>query len=161
MTDSTTSKGWLPKTNFSATVCLDAAQMHAMNYMTLGICDYSQSFPGVDKVVANALSHDDDRSDKELTLIFCTHCPSQIPDHFKILPLPNEITLWLTALLLKLPERLQLFKRHTRTTLGHGTDGTPTASGSDSMTHSSMTSPGMLGSNSLECLPWLCEKQDF
>jgi hypothetical protein len=50
MTDSTTSEGWLRKTNFSklnndpiqATVRLEVARMHATHYITLGIRDYSQ-----------------------------------------------------------------------------------------------------------------------
>ena len=39
---------------------------------------------------------DDDRSDDELTNIFRSHCPSQVPPFFEIVPLPNEITSWLT-----------------------------------------------------------------
>ncbi len=109
MIDSTTSKGWLQKTNFSklrddpiqVTVHLEVARMHAKNYMAFGIRDYSQWFSGKENIVANALSRNNDRSDEELTLIFRSHCPSQIPDHFKILPLPNEIISWLTVLLLR------------------------------------------------------------
>ena len=52
MTDSTTLEGWLRKTNFSergddpiqALVRLEAAKMHALNYMTTGIKEYSQWF---------------------------------------------------------------------------------------------------------------------
>jgi hypothetical protein len=131
MTESTTSEGWHRKTNFSklgddptqATVRLEAARMHARNYMALGFWDHSQWFPGKDNIIANALYQDDKLSDKELTLFFCTHCPSQIPNHFDILPLPNKIISWLTALLLRLPEKQQLFKKHKRTKLGCGTDG--------------------------------------
>jgi hypothetical protein len=101
MTNSTTLEGWLRKTNFGklgdnpiqALVRLEAARMHALNYMTTGIREYSQWFRGKDNVVANSLSRDDDQSDEELTQIFCTHCPSQIPPHFEIQPLPSKITL--------------------------------------------------------------------
>jgi hypothetical protein len=121
MTDSTTLEGWLRKTNFSelgddpiqASVRLEAARMHALNYMTTGIREYSQWFRGKDNVVADSLSRNDDRSDEELTQIFCTHCPSQIPPHFEIQPLPSKITLWLTALLLKLPVKAQ-FNKNTQ-----------------------------------------------
>jgi hypothetical protein len=131
MTDSTTSEGWLRKTNFSelgdnplqATVRLEAARMHAMHYMTLGIREYSQWFKGEANMVADALSCENNRSDKELTHIFRTHCPSQIPQHFEIQPLPNKIILWLTALLLKLPMNPQYNEKHTRTKLGCGTGG--------------------------------------
>jgi hypothetical protein len=167
--DSTTSEGWLRRTNFSkleddpiqATVHLEVARMHAKNYMALGIWDYSQWFPGEENIVANALSRYNDRLDKELTLIFCSHCSSQIPDHFKILPLSNKIILWLTALLHRLPEKLQLFKKHTRTKLGCGTDGQATASALALPTLSSTNSPSMHKSSYLEPLPWLCGKQDF
>jgi hypothetical protein len=113
MMDSTTLEGWLRKTNFSelgddpiqATVRLEVARMHPKNYMALGIRDYSQWFPGKENIVANSLSCNNIRSDEELTLIFCSHCPSQIPNHFKILPLPNKIISRLTALLHRLPEK--------------------------------------------------------
>jgi hypothetical protein len=112
-------------------------------------------------MVANSLSRDDDQSDKELTQIFCTHCPSQIPPHFEIQPLPSKTTLWLTALLLKLPAKAQFNEKHTRTSLGRGTDGQSTADGLDSRTPSLTISPAPQGSNSLAPLPWLCAKQDF
>jgi hypothetical protein len=135
--------------------------MHAKNYMALGIQDYSQWFPGNDNIVADALFHDDNCLDEEVTLILCSHCPSQIPDHFKILSLPNKIISWLTVLLHRLPEKPQLFEKHTRTKLGPGTDGHATASGLALPTLSSMTSPSMHKSSYLEPLPWLCGKQDF
>jgi hypothetical protein len=169
MTHSTTSEGWLRKTNFSklgndpiqASVCLEAARMHASNYMTTGIREYSQWFRGKDNVVADSLSRDNDQLDEELTQIFHTHCPSQIPPHFEIQPLPSEITLWLTALLLKLPVKAHFNKKHTRTSLGCGSDGQSTADGLDSRIPSSTTSPAPQGSNSLAPLPWLCARQDF
>jgi hypothetical protein len=46
-------------------------------------------------------------------LIFRSHCPSKVPDHFEMLSLPNEVFLWPTALLHRLLEKLQLFKKHT------------------------------------------------
>jgi hypothetical protein len=136
--------------------------MHALNYMTTGIREYSQWFRGKDNVVADSLSCDDDRSDEELTQIFRTHCPSQILPHFEIQPLPSKITLWLTALLLKFPcESAVQQKTHIRTSLGRGTDGQSTADGLDSKTPSLTISPAPQGSNSLAPLPWLCAKQDF
>jgi hypothetical protein len=169
MMDSMTSKGWLRKTNFSklgddpiqATVCLEVARMHAKNYLALGIWDYSQWFPDKENIVANALSRDNNHSDKDLTLIFRSHCPSQIPDHFKILPLPNKIISRLTALLHRLSEKLQLFKKHTRTKLDRGTDGQATASALAMLTLSSTNSPNTHKSSYLEPLLWLCGKQDF
>ncbi len=169
MTNSTTSKSWLRKTNFSelsnnplqATVRLEAARLHAMHYMTLGIREYSQWFKGEANVVAEALSCNDNRSNDKLTHVFCTHFPSQIQPHFEIQPLPNKITSWLTALLLKLPTNPQYNKKHTRTKLGRGTGGQPTAVGLDLPTHSSTISPAPQKSSSLMPLPWLCAKRNF
>jgi hypothetical protein len=92
MTDSTTLEGWHRKTNFSklsddpiqASVCLKATRMHTMNYMSTGIREYSQSFRGENNMVADSLSCNDDWLDEELTQLFCTYCPSQIPPHFEI-----------------------------------------------------------------------------
>ncbi len=64
-------------------------------------------------------------------------------------------------LLHRLPEKLQLFKKQTRTKLSRGTDGQATASGLALPTLSSTTLPSMHELNCLEPLPWLCEKQDF
>jgi hypothetical protein len=90
--------------------------------MSMVLKSYSQWFKGECNEVVDALSRDNDRNDGELTNIFCTFCKSQIPNHFKILPLPKEITSWLTALLLKLPVNPQYNEEHTRSKLGHGKD---------------------------------------
>jgi hypothetical protein len=128
MTNSTTSAGWLQKSNFiedgespiQATIRLEVARLHALHYLQMGIREYSQWFRGVENKVADALSRDDDRSDDKLTNIFRSHCPSQVPPHFEIVPLPNEIISWLTLLLLWLPQKKELEEAHTRTTLGRG-----------------------------------------
>ena len=169
MTDSTTLEGWLRKTNFSklredpeqSTVRLEVARLHATHYFTLGIREYSQWFEGEANVVADSLSWDDNRTDEELTNLFRTFCKSQIPEHFKIQPLPNEIVSWLTALLLRLPEKQQLQEKHTRTKLGRGSIGSPTAAGLDWRTPSLTTSHAIHESNCSEPLPWLCMRHDF
>ena len=112
-------------------------------------------------MVTNALSRNDNRSDDKLTHFFCTHCSSQIPQHFDIQPLPNKISLWPTVLLLKLPVNPQYNQKHTRTKLGHRTGGQHTAVGLDLPTHSLMISLAPPKSSSSEPLPWLCTKQDF
>jgi hypothetical protein len=86
MTDSTTAKGWLKKSNFSklgeskiqSLVSIKAAQMQATLFMSLGIKNYSQWFKGESNEVSNALSRNNDWEDKELINIFCAFCPSQI-----------------------------------------------------------------------------------
>jgi hypothetical protein len=112
MTDSTTSESWLKKTNFiedgespiQATIHLEVARLHALHYLSHEIREYSQWFCGANNQVANALYRDNDQTDKELTKILCSHCPSQVPPHFEIVPLPSKIILWLTLLLQRLPQ---------------------------------------------------------
>ena len=83
MTDSSTSEGWLKKSNFTeltddpiqATVRLEVCRSQAMRMMKNGIKDYSQWFPGKENGVSDALSRDDDREDDELTHILKTLFP--------------------------------------------------------------------------------------
>jgi hypothetical protein len=169
MTDSTTSEGWARKTNFKedgeepiqATIRIEVARSHALRLLENNIKDYSQWFQGKANDVADALSRDDDRSDEELTHILRTYVPSQVPKHFSIVPLPNEISSWLISLLQRLPEKEQLRERHTRTKLGRGEDGVSTSSPSVQMTTTSTTSQDPNESNSWEPLPWLCVEEDF
>ncbi len=168
-TDSTTAEGWLKKSNFSklgefplqSSVRIKAARKQATFFMFLGIKSYSQWFKGAMNKVSDALSRDNDQNDKALTNIFCQFCPSQILSHFKIVPLPKEITSWLIGLLQKLSMN-QLFKeKHTRSKLGHGTVGESTISSLETRTSSWNTSPGTSKSISSELLPWLCMKDSF
>jgi hypothetical protein len=129
MTDSTTSAGWLRKTNFQeltgndpdpvqARVQIKTAHHHAILLLEAGIKEYSQWFPGRENNVADALSRDFDRSDAELTRILRGTCPSQLPQHFHIAPLPNKISSWLTSLLQKHPVLFHERKsRHTQLSL--------------------------------------------
>ena len=106
MTDSSTSEGWSRKTNFTediedpreVQVRIEVARGHATRLMENNIRDYSQWFPGKENDVSDALSRDDDRSDEELINILKTFVPSQVPEHFTIVPLPNKIASWLIPL---------------------------------------------------------------
>ncbi len=111
--------GWLRKTNFreltgvdanpvQASVRIETAHQHPTLVLDAGIKEYSQRFPGRESNVAAALLSDFDRSDDNLTQILRNTCPSQLPHHFQIVPLPNEISSWLTLLLQKLPVKEQL-----------------------------------------------------
>jgi hypothetical protein len=161
MTDSTTSEGWLRKTNFleevdlvQASVRIQVAREHAMRYMNHEIRDYSQWFPGIENNVADALSREMDLSDDELTTFLRLSFPTQIPENFEIVPLPSEITSWLTSLLRQMPVNELFREEHTRTTLGRGIDGISTASQQDSnMIPSSHPCLANRKSNSSERLP--------
>jgi len=170
MTDSTTSEGWLRKSNFiedgedpiQATIRLEVARLNATHYLSTGIREYSQWFCGADNNVADALPLDKDRTDDELTQILRSHCPSQLPQHFKIVPLPNKIASWLTLLLLPLPVKQQLVETHSTTKLGCGIATQSTAAASDSETiSSSRTCPKHTESKSSEVSPWLYIKDDY
>ena len=91
--------------------------------MEEGIREYSQWFPGVDNQVADALSRNWDRSDDVLTKILFAHVPSQVPIPFNIVPLPNEISSFVTSLLLRLPVQERYSEEHKTTTLGRGNGG--------------------------------------
>jgi hypothetical protein len=144
MTDSTTAEGWLKKLNFSelgknpiqASVRIKATQEQATLFMSLGIKCYSQWFKGERNQVSDALSCDDNRSNEELTNGIKPFCTSQVPSHFEIIQLQKEITLWLTALLLKLPVSMQLSKVHRRRKIGRGAGGKNTSNRSKSRTMS-------------------------
>ena len=133
MTESSTSAGCLCKINFQeftgvnanpvqAPVCIETACHHTTLFLNVGIKEYSQWFPGWENNIANALLRDFDRSNDNLTQILRNTCPSQLPHHYQIVLLPNEISSWLTLLLHKLPVKEQLQEAHTKTKLGHGND---------------------------------------
>jgi hypothetical protein len=177
MTDSSTSAGWAYKSNFDvdplqeadcyinpidAQVREEVCQHFALLLLENDLCQYSQWFLGKENDVSDALSRDDGRSDEELTHILRTFVPEQITDYFEIVPLPNVIVSWLTALLLKLPVKEQLRERRSRTKIGRGGDGSSMQSPLASATTSSLTdSQDQTESNSWEPLPWLCVKGDF
>ena len=172
MTDSSTSAGWLCKTNFSESTDVDAdpvqssvrietARLHTTLFLDTGIKEYSPWFPGRENNVADALSRNFDRSDDDLTQILRNTCPSQLPQHFQIVQLPNEISSWLTSLLQKLPVKEQLREAHTRTKLGRGDDSPCTSPPLDLATTCTLSpSPDPNGTKSLEPLPWLSGKDD-
>jgi hypothetical protein len=131
--------------------------------MTHKIQEYSQWFLGRINNVADALSRDKDRLDQELTQILFTHVPLQVPNSFKIVPLPSKIVSWLTLLLQKLPVQQWYSEVHiTMTMLGCGNDGTSTAFIQDSQgTSFSQTSQEANEHTYSAVLPWLSVKGDF
>ena len=135
MTDSTTSAGWLQKSNFldidddevQVAARVAVARTHARLYMNQRIREYSQWFPGKHNNVADALSRDFHLSDDDLTTFILNNFPTQVPHSFHIVPLPSAIVSWMTSLLLTLPVKAQFREVHTPTTLGLGSAGPHTA----------------------------------
>ncbi len=116
MTDSTTAKGWMQKSNFvkrgedpiQERARVDAARKYASNFMDAHVKGYSQWFPGKSNNVADALSRDWHLRDDELTSLLHSHVPKQMPENFRISLLPSKISSWLTSLLQPLPVSKQL-----------------------------------------------------
>ena len=100
LTDSTTTAGWLKKSNFQysenkshemTSAKLKISRGYALRLLEHSCVDYSQWFPGDDNDVADSLSRDCHLSDDILTSLFHSSLPDQTPPDFKISPLPQEI----------------------------------------------------------------------
>ena len=178
--DSTTSCGWRKKTNFETDpdlllaeegtasdpiegiVRMEVCRFDALLLLENEICDFSQWLEGAKNNVSDSLSRDFDIDNEQLTLLLQQKFPEQVPEHFTIVPLPNEIVSWLTSTLQKLPVKEQLREKRMTTNIALGADGPSTSSPSEStMTSSSTTSSSPNEPFSLERLPWLCGRGDF
>ena len=91
-----------------ATVRLEVSRSNAKIIMENKIKNYSQCLPGWMNDVSDALSRDNNISDNELINIFLSFTPSQIPDDFKIVPLPRELSSWLVLMMQRLTMKDQL-----------------------------------------------------
>ncbi len=168
MTDSTTAKGWMKKMNFSeagddpiqASTRVEAGRKYGQVFLDTDVKGFSQWFAGKRNDVADALSQERQRTNKNLTSILRSLFPNQMPDHFKILPIPRDISCWLISLLQQLPMSKQLQKEHTMAKLEHGNVGQHTASPLDARTFSWIDSHEMSKFPCSEHLQWLSEKDD-
>jgi len=166
MTDSTTAEGWMRKSNFvepnkhpvQAKTCVDAARKYASIFMDADIKGYSQWFEGKRNNVVDALSRDWHLGDDKLTSLLHSHFPEQMPESFRISPLPKEISSWLTSLLQQLPMSEQLRERHMTTGLAPGDNGKNGASPLDATTSISISSARLSKIFYSVPLQWLSEK---
>jgi hypothetical protein len=176
MTDSSTSEGWTRKSNFKidpvdadcdfdpieAEVRTDICRHFSELTLDRKFCHYTIWFKGEENDVSDALSRDDDRSDEELTHLLYSHVPEQMPEHFNIVPLPNEIVSWVTCQLQRLPVKEQLREKRKRTKIGRGGDGSSTATLLASPPTSTSTSlKSQTESRSSELSPLHFEKDAF
>jgi hypothetical protein len=130
--------------------------------MDLEIKDFSQWFPGRLNNVADSLSRDFHLSDEKLTTYLRSFFPSQIPSSFTIVPLPNEIVLWLISLLQRLPVNKLFREEHMPTKHSLGNVGSSTANQSALiLTSSSTGSVEKTDTKSSEHSQSHCEKDDF
>ena len=131
MSDSTTSAGWLRKSNFMDTddtslhmrQKAETSRTHAIRMMHNNIKEYSQWFPGDQNIIADSLSRDFTIPDDELTSLFHEKFSTQMHPSFKIVQLPQEIDSWLCAWLQQMPVSPQSLEEHHQSTLSHGDDG--------------------------------------
>ena len=145
-----------------ATTRISIARHHAALFIESDIKEYSQWFEGKKNQVADALSREFERSDDDLTNTLRSLFPSQLPEHFKIVPLPIEISSWLTSSLRQLPVKEQLQEEHTRAKLDPGDDLQSTSTQSVSGTTTTSThSPGHNSTRSCALSPWLCGRRGF
>jgi hypothetical protein len=157
MTDSTTAKGWMQKSNFikvgdnpiQELRCVDAARKYAEVFLNADVKGYSQWFAGKRNNIADALSREWHRTNDKRTSILCSLFPNQMPDQFKILLLPSEISSWLISLLQRLPENERLREEHMTVKLEPGDNRRSTASQLDAATFS--WTP-LQDTNKLSCL---------
>ena len=109
--------------------------------------------------VADA-SWDWHQDDNELTSILRIHFPQQMPTHFEISPLPNEINYWLILLLHCLPVNEWLREEYMTTNPALGPDGKSTVSQLDAETYSWIASASKRESSCSKLLPWLSGAED-
>jgi hypothetical protein len=178
MSDSTTSVGWLKKSNFDtdpgenedgtpidpveAQIRMELCRKHALLCLDNEIQDFSQWFRGKDNNVTDSLSRDHHLTDEQLTYLLRLKFPEQVPEHFEIVPLPSEIVSWLTSLLLRLPVKKQLQERHTTTRIELSEDGTSILNqlGSKKIL-TSIPSPDTNETSLLVRSPWLYVRGDL
>ena len=101
MTDSSTTDGWLHRSNFNdeegknlqTEEKLVWARYHSTRMLENTIKEYSQWFPRKENEVADSLSRDDHICDQQLTSLLFSQIPEQMSHNFKISLLPPVIEL--------------------------------------------------------------------
>ena len=133
MTDSSTSEGWCQRNQISAnweenqfkqklgTKSAETTQKESLSSKSK--TKYSRWFPSDQNNIADALSRDNTITDGELTKLLKTFCASQISSHFRIFPLPSEISSYMISMLQKLPIKAQLREKHTMIKIGRWPGG--------------------------------------
>ncbi len=115
---------------------------------------YSKWFAGKQNNVTDALSKKLAQKQQQ------THLNPRFSLHFKIAPLLNKISSWLTSLLQRIPVREQLRELHRTTKLEPGGDGRNTASSSNAVTFTWTDLENRRKFLCLGLLPWLSDPDD-
>ena len=143
-TDSSSAAGWMRKSNFDDTtqpLQLEIARELATLVMERDCGLVSQWFPGDENDLSDSLSRDTDLSERELTHLFSSSIPDQVPPGFNICPLPPALCCKLETWLHKLPKPKQSPSPPHRSKLRTGATTCPSsATSSWTTTPSSPTS---------------------
>jgi hypothetical protein len=152
-TDSTSTTGWLRKSNFSDDdpFQLILARSVAKLVMDHESCLYSQWFPGVENEIADSLSRDFHLSDADLLHLFTSRVPDQMPEGLVIFPLPDVLASQIIMWMQNLPASTELPTAPVRSKLATGSTGSPSLSPSSLTMTPSLH--GLLSMNSTESLP--------
>jgi hypothetical protein len=102
VTDNTSSAGWLRKSNFPPTreeteAHFGLARFMASLVLTNNIALFSQWICGTSNSVADCLSRNYKLRNAALTTFIKSSYPDQVPENFKVSPLPEEISSFLTS----------------------------------------------------------------
>jgi hypothetical protein len=131
MGDSTTAAGWIHRTRFKGideddddfNARLLVARKFARLVLTNNLVNYSQWFPGKDNVVADVLSRDGHLSNSDRESLLTSFFPSQLPPNFRHTAVPEEITSFVSSVLLTLPRKKRRLLGRKRTGYVPGVTG--------------------------------------
>ena len=124
--DSTSAIGWMRKSNFNhdeAPVHAAIARFHARHMMEMDACHYSQHLPGCDNIVADCLSRDFHLSDDQLISLLTSLDDPSSNNTLQIVPVPEELTSWISKLARLAPAQAESLKGRSRSTLADGISG--------------------------------------
>jgi hypothetical protein len=134
--DNTTAASWLQKTNFASNKLahLKVARRLANLLLESESQLTNKWITGENNPLADSLSCDTHLSPADHTAFLLSVLPQQMPDGFKIKPLPEEINSWLGCILRLLPASSEPCPQPTRSKLWSGTAGSRTSEPSTELT---------------------------
>ena len=140
-TDNSSAVGWLYHSTFNPvankqhdTIARYFAKLLFLSKSTL----YPEHIPGKHNIVADSLSRDSHLSDEKLTQLILSSAPlTQIPQNFKIYPLPAKDISWIASMLGSLTQKEQSLPTPAPSTLAlFGCSKSTYTSAGSRMTHS-------------------------
>jgi hypothetical protein len=126
--DNATASAWCHKSNFESIqrpTHLKVSRRYACFLLEAKAQLVNEWLAGVDNKIADSLSRDTHLSPDTHEKLLLEYFPSQIPNGFRIKPLPAEINSWICSILQSLPEPAVINHRRTRSELVSGIDGSP------------------------------------